>query len=356
MKIQLVRRRLYSVYSRIQYLFYPLGKNLYALFVVLGLLFLTGCASIGTITQSTTIEPHSIKTIGFRVTEADSDALSGIEARQIDMVSREISRRFAAVGYPVTVYARVNPSSGPVDDLSKNSRQVYSHILEASVGSIEQDNTPRGFSFALGDSDPRSKQFQKAKVVEVTCTLRDLADPESAVTLVEQKSADSISDTAKDHAQLAQQFYVETIGSTCHNLLTKLDVYPQDLGNVNSRELTGQPLRMETDFKTETIPANRQQKSNRRLNDRGRDQPVESGAQDEKTVPGETYPSPQRGQNRLDADQATEEQAVVGNSKNSNKPARVSDKPKQTDSWRDKQTRIFNQGDTVILEFGYKRR
>lgn len=354
--IQRARSRLYSYYFQTRKLLNPAKKHLFAPLIVLEFLFLAGCATHGKITQSKRIEPQSIKTIGFRIENSESDKHSRNQTEHFEAISREISRRFSAVGYPVTAFESANSASRPVGKPVKTSRPTYSHILEVSIGAIEQDDTPTGFSFALGNSDPRAEGYQKTTVIKIACTLCDLADPESAVTLVEKKSAASSNDIEKELSPSLKRFYIENIGSTCHNLLIKLELYPRTPENADSQKLSKQPVRMETGFKTETAPADRQQKPSQKLNNDEVDQPATLDAQDTKILPSKTHITPKKGHQPMDSNQAAKEQIIGGNSKNTYSPVRVSDDSTQTGSWRDKQTTIFNQGDTVILEFGNERR
>ena len=51
-----------------------------------------------------------------------------------------------------------------------------SHQLSATLGTVQTDTTPVGFSFSSGDSDPRGGGFQKAQVIPCLLYTSDAAD------------------------------------------------------------------------------------------------------------------------------------------------------------------------------------
>jgi hypothetical protein len=61
----------------------------------------------------------------------------------------------------------------------------FSHRLEARLGVISHQETPVGFSFSSGSSDPRALDYQKANVLPITCSL---FDAETQTLLLERES------------------------------------------------------------------------------------------------------------------------------------------------------------------------
>jgi hypothetical protein len=93
----------------------------------------------------------------------------------------------------------------------------FTHTLQAKLGKVSRRETPVGFSFSSGNSDPRAADFQKADVLPVTCTLRD-ADTQEL--LVERESAFSANALDKDTkpARIVDKL-VDQIGTACLDVL-----------------------------------------------------------------------------------------------------------------------------------------
>jgi hypothetical protein len=92
--------------------------------------------------------------------------------------------------------------------------QAFSHVLTAEAGAIEHSETPIGFSFSSGNSDPRAIDFQKTDVIPISCELTSIAQPEQTVYLHMDFAAGRPlgADKLADH-----------IGTVCFNLLNELD-------------------------------------------------------------------------------------------------------------------------------------
>lgn len=93
----------------------------------------------------------------------------------------------------------------------------YSHVLQARLGKVARGETPVGFSFSAGNSDPRAGEFQKAEVLPVTCTLRDAANQ---AVLIERESTFSAHALDKDAlpARIVDKL-VDQIGTACLDVL-----------------------------------------------------------------------------------------------------------------------------------------
>ena len=293
-------------------------------FVLLFVLFFAGCAGSDKLTQPSGFDPENVHTIGFQLTGIDGGELEAFRKQQLAEVSLEISRRFSQAGYSVSVTESSEPE--------KN----FSHILEASVGASAFTETPKGFSFGLGNSDPRSSSFQKGVSTPITCTLRSKENSDQVMVLKEHKSVPSGINTlvldADQQSQKKKRFYIENIGSTCHNLLSKLHILPASAGEVEPATRFAPVVRIETEIE------NTGEREDKRKDQRGSKsttdftQPTDIVEKSNEEAPAET----------------------VNQSKNTKPPVAV--RNDQAEDWRNKTMKIFNQGDTVILKFGVERR
>lgn len=170
----------------------PVGGLLFKSLAIAGLL--TACAP-GLEKKPTQLDTASIKQIEFKIGTIKQSSLKSVLAQ--DGVAR-IGRNLAGWGYPV----------GAKDN------QVYSHTLTAEVGLIEHSETPPGFSFSSGNSDPRAIDFQKANVLPISCELTSIAQPIQSTYLI----MDFVAGNSAGEAQL-----VDHISTVCFNLLRELN-------------------------------------------------------------------------------------------------------------------------------------
>ncbi len=131
--------------------------------------------------------------------------------------------------------------------LHLGTKPGQSHRLEVHLGAITDDKTPIGFSFTSGNSDPRAPDFQKARVLPVTCRLIPLntskPSRESTLTFSSESSPNSGVLGVKLEAQL-----VEQISTTCFKLLDDLKLQqPESQGTTPVKTPSWLPsLRIET--------------------------------------------------------------------------------------------------------------
>lgn len=167
------------------------------------LVLLSGCAGVEP--MGVRPDPASIKKILFRF---EPDTVPA--ARERDMAER-VSKNLGTWGYPVT-------TDGQGGD--------YSHIMEAKIGEVSFKSTPKGFSFTLGNSDPRAMDFQKADVLPVDCVLYPVGRAKDRASLYMDFMAD---DKVKGGARnkpdsAAESAYVNHAATVCFNLLEDLKV------------------------------------------------------------------------------------------------------------------------------------
>ncbi|MDD5580443.1 MAG: hypothetical protein PHY16_14330 [Methylobacter sp.] len=269
------------------------------------LLLLTGCAPEPLI-QPDHFDYKSVKKIEFTIRNRQKQ--SEDSPQLFGKIADEISQRFTKAGYPVnssTSNPHVNPDEQP----------TYSHVMEAVVEDARLTATPVGISFDFGNSDPRATNFQKTLSAPITCTIKSLQDPAEQISLKELKSIttdmENIETSNPEKQEKIKRFYTENIGSTCHNLLSRLKIKPKAMSNaepIDQIETFTPAIRIKTLYKPNIIKPEQQKSLT-------------------STIPVEQDQQP---------------------------PAIHTEQNSQKD-WQNKEITIFNQGDTVILEFGNNR-
>jgi hypothetical protein len=168
------------------------GPNLKSVAIVCAL---TACAS-GLEKKQAQLDTTSIKQIEFKIGTIKQASLQSTMP-QHDMVAR-ITKNLADWGYP----------------LGAKDSQAFSHTLTAGIGLIEHSETPAGFSFSAGNSDPRAIDFQKTNVLPISCELTSIAQPGQTSYLH--------MDFAAGHS-ITKDKLVDHISTVCFNLLSELD-------------------------------------------------------------------------------------------------------------------------------------
>ncbi|MGR9012350.1 MAG: hypothetical protein ACU83U_01785 [Gammaproteobacteria bacterium] len=149
------------------------------------------------------LDTASIKRIEFKIGSIQPVSLKSTMA-QPEMKSR-VSQNLIDWGYPI----------GAEDG------QQFSHTLVSEIGLIERSNTPTGFSFSSGNSDPRAIDFQKSSVLPISCELASIALPEQNRYLHMSFIADN---------SIATDKLVDHISTVCFNLLSELK-WPETMQN-----------------------------------------------------------------------------------------------------------------------------
>ena len=303
----------------------------------LALLFLlSGCSQIPVIDNIQHFETADINTIGFTLktpTQGDYQTSPAVSAA----IATQISHRFSKAGYPIHLIGRGTP---------KKSTQ-HNHLLEAVVENPRMTATQVGVTLDFGGSNPRAANFQKTLSAPITCTLRSLNNETPPISLKELKSIqtqlDTLHLTAAGKQQKLQQFYTENIGSTCHNLLKRLGITPKTTrqssdskahSDVPSTEPFMPAIRVETKYikRNKTATPQKEKQS--------------SGHSHQHTTPETSTHHHQHTAAPLSiqTEEVTEPSSVQ------------TEVTEPAGDLFDKEVTIFNQGDTVILKFGYERR
>jgi hypothetical protein len=108
----------------------------------------------------------------------------------------------------------------------------YSHQLKAQLGLISHQQTPVGFSFSSGNSDPRAVDFQKADVLPISCQLT--AAGTSTPLAIEQStvSAHELA-TTTDRNRFIEKL-TDKISTVCLSTLEKLPVAAAEQSSDNT--------------------------------------------------------------------------------------------------------------------------
>ncbi len=195
--------------------------------------------------------------------------------------------------------------------LQTENGQAYTHTLTVEIGDNKYDQTPVGFSFSSGNSDPRSPDFQKAYVTPIQCRLTANTNPkqEERLEMTFSTPPTSIS------SQKLQETLADNISSVCFDLLDSLKFLPPPTAAQAAATAT-QPTWMPS-VQVETVPIEPQPKA-------------------------ENAPTP------------TPAATIAPTAVASPAPA-AAPIPAEPPETR-KQVIIHNQGTPVIIKFGYDRR
>jgi hypothetical protein len=267
---------------------------------------LAGCA-LGQKPQGAPLEPDSVGTILLRIPAENLGGAGAVDTREL---AGKIAKNLAGWGYAI----------------SAEAADGHSHVMEARVGGIEKKGTPTGFSFSVGNSDPRALDFQRAEIVTVTCTLAAARQPREHAYLKEEFLADEVlkhGGRAKNDPALFK-VYVDHIGTACFNLLTELKVKRDKPAPAAS---PGSPASESSWFPEVRIEV--------------REKPV-SPSPVAGPAPSATAPSPT----------APDQAPAPAGAPPETPPVRT----ETQESEGRKQMIIHNQGHPIILEFGYERK
>lgn len=141
----------------------------------------------------------AVKQIEFKIGSIESSSLTSTFSRP-DNTTR-IAKNLSDWGYPIAV----------------KDHPAASHTLTAEIGLIEHGDTPSGFSFSVGNSDPRAIDFQKADVIPISCELTAIARPEQTRYLYMDFAVGNA-----DTSAISANKLVDHVSTVCFNLLSEL--------------------------------------------------------------------------------------------------------------------------------------
>lgn len=110
--------------------------------------------------------------------------------------------------------------------VGEHTETNVTHRLTATIEAISHGNTPSGFSFSAGNSDPRALEFQKMDVLPIRCRLTSTRHPEQTSELSMGFTADSTHQQALTTDKLSDH-----ISTVCFNLLQEVDWPIKDEAN-----------------------------------------------------------------------------------------------------------------------------
>ncbi|MDP2903732.1 MAG: hypothetical protein Q8N96_11605 [Methylovulum sp.] len=109
--------------------------------------------------------------------------------------------------------------------IKANATGDISHHLFATVGAVQTDATPVGFSFSSGNSDPRAVGFQKAQVIPMTCQINSIKNPDQQAVFKTTVSANGFLPNNQPTSATLEKLSDE-ISTVCFNLLDELALQP----------------------------------------------------------------------------------------------------------------------------------
>ncbi|WP_446811973.1 hypothetical protein ACH50O_10560 [Methylomonas sp. 2BW1-5-20] len=161
--------------------------------------------------------------------EPAADAVKPLQAIEF-VLAEDNLRQFAMPidAAPIVERVRANLAEWEFPLATKGP---YSYSLQAKLGKVAHRETPVGFSFSSGNSDPRATDFQKADVLPITCTLRDTGNQ---AVLLERESTFSAHALDKDMlpARIVDKL-VDQIGTACLDVLEHAPL-PKQPGRVKT--------------------------------------------------------------------------------------------------------------------------
>lgn len=151
-----------------------------------------------------TVDAASVK--GMVFTLQRNSVTEDISQSDNQAIAAQVSANLSSWGYQVT----------------EISGSQTTHRLEGSVGEIKKSSTPTGFSFSSGNSDPRALDFQKAKIVPVSCSLIAIGNGEVLDTYTMEFSA--ASGWSGTELSMTSDKLIDWVSTTCLNQLKELNI------------------------------------------------------------------------------------------------------------------------------------
>lgn len=128
--------------------------------------------------------------------------------------------------------------------LKPEAGKMPTHTLTVDIGDSTYGETPVGFSFSSGNSDPRALGYQKANVIPIQCRLTAIANPRQ-----EEQLEMTFSAPPSGNPQKLQENLTENISSVCFDLLDSLKFLPPPTSATSISKPTWIPS-----IQVETVP------------------------------------------------------------------------------------------------------
>jgi hypothetical protein len=167
---------------------------------ILALAFLAGSDGI-----AAGIDKASVRNIEVTLDERHLDQF-GVSLPAAELAG-QVGKNLAAAYFPV----------------HKAREKSFSHTLKAALQPIRHQDTPVGFSFSAGNSDPRAQDFQKADVLTIECGLSEKRNLANTVRRSMEFGANALKAWVdkRNKAQIIS-ILVEQISTVCYELLEDL--------------------------------------------------------------------------------------------------------------------------------------
>lgn len=146
----------------------------------------------------------------------DRASITGIEIEVADQNLGQFGFKLS----PSAIAERVGKNLAEWHYPVKSSHADSSHSLLISLGKASTGDTPVGFSWTSGDSDPRGLGFQKARVLPISCHLKKIGSAEASIEnkatvsahqLIDEPNQSKVTDKVVDH-----------VSTVCFDLLDEL--------------------------------------------------------------------------------------------------------------------------------------
>lgn len=177
--------------------------------LVLFLLTFTGCSTFSKATEPV-FDVSEVKTL--RLSLQKPTTLYDIALIETDLTER-VAGNLSEWDYVITT----------------EDTEEYSHDLLVKIGAVELGSTPVGFSYSLGNSDPRAIDFQKTEVMPVTCIMNAKDNPDLIAELdmdVDAKEILRYTNPVLNQPEILE-LIVNKVSTVCFNLLSGLNVPTQ---------------------------------------------------------------------------------------------------------------------------------
>ena len=176
------------------------------LFFVTLLFLSSGCS---TIVEKKTKEFDSSKVNNILFAFDHDSKFMGSNLPTLD-ISTQVAKNLAEWGYKIKADKSIE----------------YDHVLSIEIGEMQHASTPAGFSFSMGDSDPRAIDFQKADVLLMRCYLTEKGRPENNTGLDATVTADEYLAFKRQNLprKALTKMLVNDVSTICFNLLNNLKI------------------------------------------------------------------------------------------------------------------------------------
>lgn len=180
-----------------------LNRNIYLSFIFI---IISACSSSPE-KQDGSFDLSSVNNMLFRFQYPEQFFATSLTEQDI---ATQVTNNLAEWGYNISV-----------DDEENRQHEVF-----VKIGAIKHQSTPAGFSFSIGNSDPRALEFQKADVLPITCFLSPRNQPEKSAELTMVVEADDYLSNENKQGRLSE-LLVDDLSTVCFNLLSNLKVKTQ---------------------------------------------------------------------------------------------------------------------------------